>query len=120
MLMSEKKLRRIIKSVILEQAQLGGVSPEAFNNRCRKYYKNPYGPNDYVDKYDYYNKLKSIFNMGGGMTSALFTVVKKLGLGEELSSKESLGFIEQLFSLLELSFDENVNELLGYIIDTHS
>jgi len=121
MRITESRLRRIIRSVILEQLQLDGMSPEAFNRSCQNYYKNPYGPNDpYVDSYDYYNKLESIFRIGGNMTSALFDVVERLGLKEKLSSKESLGFVEQLFSLTNESFDDNVNKLLGYIIDTHS
>ena len=123
MRVTESRLRRIIRSVILEQLQLDGMSPEAseaFNRSCQNYYRNPYGPDDYVDSYDYYNKLESIFRIGGNMTSALFDVVKRLGLEEKLSSKESLGFVEQLFSLTNESFDDNVNKLLGYIIDTHS
>ena len=120
MRITESKLRRIIRSVILEQLQLDGISPEAFNRSCQNYYENPYSPDDYVDSYDYYNKLERIFEIGGNMEDGLFDVVERLGLKRELSSKEILGFVEQLFSLTNESFDDNVNKLLGYIIDTHS
>jgi hypothetical protein len=100
---------------------------ELFNKRCQDYYKNPYDdpedpePNTYVNKYDYYDKIKDIFTIGGNVEASLADSVDKLGLTKKLggAGSKNLLFINKLYQSLDpkLPRDENLNTLLGFIID---
>ena len=135
MRITESRLRRIIRSVIAEgvpkqSSSLIGESSsyigELLNKRCQDYYKNPYDdpedpePNTYVDNYDYYGKIKDIFTIRD-MEASLADSVDKLGLTNKLGGvgSKNLLFINKLYQSLDpkLPRDENLNTLLGFIID---
>ena len=124
MRITESRLRRIIRSVIAESVS---IQPSSLNKRCQDYYRNPYDnpedpePNTYVDTYDYYGKIKDILSIGGNMEDSLTEIIDELGLTNKLggAGDDLFLFVKKLYESLDpkLPRDENLNTLLGVIID---
>ncbi len=114
MRITESRLRRIIRSVILEQAQ---IIEDDFNQLCQNYYKNPYGDpeNPEPNNYNYYNKIKEIFRMGGNLTDALEERIEYYNITELENHENAESFCVELQKLLAVPYSDDLNGLLGFV-----
>jgi len=120
MRITESGLRRIIRSVILEQAHIDKLK---FNQLCQNYYKDPYEdpedpePNTNIDNYDYYKKIHYIFEKGGNLTDALEERLIYYDIRELMNHRDAESFCIELQKLLVAPHRDDLNELLSFVID---